>query len=72
MSCGMLKLENNVHGGEGFHMAYTSCCVHMERGVKFRSESKFGKTKVCKVCFLYGKDFLYELDSWLGTAMLSV
>lgn len=44
--CRMLRLENNARGGEGFHMAYTWCCVRMERWVKFGLESKFGKIGV--------------------------
>jgi hypothetical protein len=43
ISYGMLRLENSACGGEGFHMAYTWCCVRMKKRVKFWLESKFGR-----------------------------
>ena len=43
---GMLRLENNARGGEGFHMTYTWCYMRMEREAKFRLEFKFEKIRV--------------------------
>ena len=48
----MLRPKNNASGGEGFHMAYTCCCMRMKRviwhtrDVKIGLESKFRKIGV--------------------------
>lgn len=46
----MLRLENNIHTTESYHMAYTRICVRLGSGVKFGLESKFGKVDVIKGC----------------------